>query len=124
MGDCGIRPARNWIAASRQVLDDAPMLQSYIDGRLMCGLMYRLKYVEDDAILNGDGSKPAVLVSDLRGDRLDRVVATQALKPLFASETAVLSAAKRRFDATCEKLVDEDLPRDDLARELQRLRNV
>lgn len=36
---------------SRQVLDDAPMLQSYIDQRLM----YGLKLEEEDEILNGDG---------------------------------------------------------------------
>ena len=42
----------HWIAASRQVLSDAAMLRSYIENRLM----YGLKYVEDDAILNGDGT--------------------------------------------------------------------
>jgi HK97 family phage major capsid protein len=42
----------HWIAASRQVLSDASMLRSYIENRLM----YGLKYVEDDAILNGDGT--------------------------------------------------------------------
>ena len=42
----------HWIPASRQVLDDAPMLRSYIDGRLLEGLMNE----EDDQILNGDGT--------------------------------------------------------------------
>lgn len=41
----------HFILASKQVLDDAPMLQSYIDGRLM----YGLKLEEEDEILNGDG---------------------------------------------------------------------
>lgn len=41
----------HFILASRQVLDDAPMLQSYIDGRLL----YGLKLEEEDEILNGDG---------------------------------------------------------------------
>lgn len=41
----------HFILASRQVLDDAPMLQSYIEGRLM----YGLKLEEEDEILNGDG---------------------------------------------------------------------
>ena len=42
----------HWIAASRQVLADAKMLQGYIDGRLRYGLML----AEEGALLNGDGS--------------------------------------------------------------------
>lgn len=41
----------HFILVSRQVLDDAPMLESYINGRLM----YGLKLEEEDEILNGDG---------------------------------------------------------------------
>lgn len=41
----------HWIHASKQVLADVPMLQSYIDGRLRSGL--RLK--EEDQLLNGSG---------------------------------------------------------------------
>jgi HK97 family phage major capsid protein len=42
----------HWIPVSRQVLDDAPQLQSYVNGRLM----YGLKLVEEDQLLNGDGT--------------------------------------------------------------------
>lgn len=42
----------HFILASRQVLDDAPMLQSYINGRLIYGLALE----EEDEILNGDGT--------------------------------------------------------------------
>jgi HK97 family phage major capsid protein len=41
----------HFILVSRQVLDDAPMLESYINGRLL----YGLKLEEEDEILNGDG---------------------------------------------------------------------
>jgi HK97 family phage major capsid protein len=42
-----------WIMkASRQILDDAPQLQSYIDGRLR----YGLEYIEEVEILTGDGT--------------------------------------------------------------------
>lgn len=42
-----------WIMkASRQILDDAPMLASYIDGRLR----YGLEFVEENQLLNGDGT--------------------------------------------------------------------
>lgn len=42
----------HYIKASKQVLADAPQLQSYIDGRLMYGLMLE----EEDELLNGDGT--------------------------------------------------------------------
>jgi HK97 family phage major capsid protein len=42
----------HFILASRQVLDDAPMLASYINGRLLYGLQLE----EEDEILNGDGT--------------------------------------------------------------------
>lgn len=42
----------HWVLATRQILSDVPMLQSYIDGRLR----YGLEYVEDNQILNGSGT--------------------------------------------------------------------
>jgi HK97 family phage major capsid protein len=42
----------HWVQATRQILDDVPMLQSYINGRLM----YGLRYVEDNQLLNGAGT--------------------------------------------------------------------
>lgn len=41
----------HWIRASKQVLADVPMLQSYIDGRLM----YGLKLKEEQQLLKGSG---------------------------------------------------------------------
>lgn len=42
----------HWVLATRQILDDVPMLRSYIDGRLR----YGLKLVEEDQLLNGGGT--------------------------------------------------------------------
>jgi HK97 family phage major capsid protein len=42
----------HWVLATRQILDDAPMLRSYIDGRLR----YGLRYAEELQLLNGDNS--------------------------------------------------------------------
>lgn len=42
----------HWIRATKQVLADVPMLQSYIDGRLR----YGLKLVEDRQLLKGSGT--------------------------------------------------------------------
>ncbi|WP_058989184.1 phage major capsid protein [Acetobacter senegalensis] len=47
-----VRTVAHFIMASKQILADAPMLQSYIDGRLRIGLGLK----EDDALLNGDGT--------------------------------------------------------------------
>jgi len=41
----------HWVLAHRNILDDVPALQSYINGRLR----YGLGYVEDNALLNGAG---------------------------------------------------------------------
>lgn len=51
-GSAEVITLAHFILVSRQVLSDAPMLQSYIDGRLR----YGLKLEEEDEILNGDGS--------------------------------------------------------------------
>ncbi len=42
----------HWVLATRQILDDVPMLQSYINERLI----YGLRYVEDNQLLNGGGT--------------------------------------------------------------------
>lgn len=42
----------HWLLATRQILDDVPMLQSYIDGRLR----YGLAFVEENQLLNGSGT--------------------------------------------------------------------
>ncbi|QHJ84017.1 MAG: hypothetical protein [Bacteriophage sp.] len=47
-----VRTIAHWLTASRQIMDDAAMLQSYIGNRLM----YGLKLVEENQMLNGDGT--------------------------------------------------------------------
>lgn len=42
----------HFVIATRQILDDVPMLQSYLDGRLRYGLML----AEEDQFLNGSGT--------------------------------------------------------------------
>ena len=53
-----VRTLAHWVKASRQILDDAAQLESYIGGRLM----YGLKLAEDRQLLNGDG-----LTGNLKG---------------------------------------------------------
>ncbi len=42
----------HWVLATKQILDDVPQLQSYIDGRLR----YGLALVEEHQLLNGGGT--------------------------------------------------------------------
>ena len=51
LSNAAVTTLAHFILASRQVLSDAPMLQSYIDGRLRYGLALE----EEDQILNGTG---------------------------------------------------------------------
>jgi HK97 family phage major capsid protein len=66
----------HWLLATRQILDDVPMLQSYIDGRLR----YGLAYVEENQLLNGAGTG-----TDLNG------IYTQATA--FAAGASILVGA-------------------------------
>ncbi len=47
-----VKTIAHWIQASRQIMDDAPALQSYINSRMM----YGLALVEENQMLNGDGT--------------------------------------------------------------------
>lgn len=47
-----VRTIAHWIQASRQIMDDAPQLESYVNGRLLFGL----DLVEEGQLLNGDGT--------------------------------------------------------------------
>ncbi|MDH2313995.1 phage major capsid protein [Methylobacterium brachiatum] len=47
-----VRTLAHWFKASRQVLDDIPALQSYIDARATYGLLF----VEEQQLLAGDGT--------------------------------------------------------------------
>lgn len=52
LGSATVVTIAHWVLAHRNILDDVPALQSYIDGRLR----YGLSYVEDNALLNGAGA--------------------------------------------------------------------
>ncbi|MDF2792753.1 MAG: capsid protein [Pseudomonas orientalis] len=47
-----VKTIAHWIQASRQVMEDAPMLESYVNNRLLFGLAL----VEEAQLLNGDGT--------------------------------------------------------------------
>lgn len=71
----------HWLLATRQIMDDVPMLESYIDGRLR----YGLGYVEENQLLNGGGTG-----TDLNG------IYTQATP--FAAGSVVLGSGATSID--------------------------
>ncbi|MDR5736138.1 phage major capsid protein [Caballeronia sp. LZ025] len=52
-----VKTLAHWFRASKQVLADVPLLQSYINGRAI----YGLKYVEEAQLLSGDGTGQNIL---------------------------------------------------------------
>ena len=93
----------HWIPVSRQVLDDAPQLQGYINGRLM----YGLKLVEENQLLNGNGNGSNISgildsgnftaynraeTGDTKIDALRRAITQGALSEYFI-DTIVLNPA-------------------------------
>lgn len=75
----------HYMKASRQILDDASQLQSYIDGRLRYGLAFK----EEQQILNGDGT----------GQNLLGIIpqATGYVRPAGVSTTAESKIDTLRF---------------------------
>lgn len=77
--DAPVRTLAHWIRVSRQVMDDAPMLQSYIMARMLYGLAFK----EEEQMLNGDGT----------GDNLMGI-------------NTVATEYKKDFDETGDNLAD------------------
>lgn len=67
--DAPIRKIAAWIPATYEILQDAPTLRGYIDGRLR----YMLALTEERAILNGNGTAP-----NIRGILQQSSIQTQA----------------------------------------------
>lgn len=86
----------HWVLATRQILDDAPMLQSYIDGRLR----YGLRYAEELQLLHGDGTGV-----NLHGIYVQAVLMTDPgtvalAQKLDVLRLAMLQASLAEFPAT------------------------
>jgi HK97 family phage major capsid protein len=64
-----VKTIAHWIQASRQVMDDAPMLESYVNNRLLYGLALE----EERQLLNGDGSGDDLEVSTMLQRRMIRL---------------------------------------------------
>ena len=66
-----VRTIAHWVPITRQMLDDIPMMESYVNGRLLTGLERR----EDNQFINGDGT----------GANLTGLLATSGIQDLNAA---------------------------------------
>jgi HK97 family phage major capsid protein len=64
----GVSTIAHWVLATKQILDDVPQLQSYIDGRLR----YGLQFVEENQLLNGSARARISTASIRRRPRMQR----------------------------------------------------
>jgi HK97 family phage major capsid protein len=85
-----VRTVAHWLKASRQVLDDAPALETYINRRLSHGVRNRLEL----QILRGNGTSPnmAGLSASGRSTAFAPVTGESALKSLNRAKYAVIAA--------------------------------
>lgn len=80
-----VRTMAHWEAAHRNVLADEPQLRSIIDNELM----YGLRLLEDDQILNGDGT----------GENLEGILETSGIQSYNWSAGAATPVADTKADA-------------------------
>lgn len=103
----------HWVLATKQILDDVPQLQSYIDGRLR----YGLQYVEELQLLMGSGTG-----TDLNGMYTQ---ATAYVAPIVVPDAtmidqlrlALLQASLAEFPATGMVLNPKDWTRIELLKD-------
>jgi HK97 family phage major capsid protein len=103
----------HWVLATKQILDDVPMLQSYIDGRLR----YGLSYGEELQLLMGGGTG-----TDLNGIYTQATVYAAPITVADATmidqlRLAMLQAALAEFPATGGVLNPKDWTRIELMKD-------
>lgn len=112
----------HFVKATKQILDDVPQLQSYIDGRLRYGLMY----VEENQLLNGGGTG-----TDLNGIYTQATAFSAPISPTSAGNLtkidvirlAILQAALAEYPVNGLVMhpsdwADVELTKDDVGRYL------
>lgn len=117
MKNTPVRTIAHLAKASRQIMDDAPQLSSFVDGRMRFGV----REVEEDQMLFGDGTgqnllgiipQASAFVNPLEG-RIDPAKIT----PIDRIRLAMLQAVKAKFPATGHVLNDVDWTLIDLTKD-------
>lgn len=91
-----VKTIAHWFRASKQVLADIPLLQSYINGRAI----YGLKYVEEDQILAGDGTGQNLLGLIPQATAFDDSLRKANDTPIDTLRHAILQVRVAEYRAT------------------------
>ena len=103
----------HYVKASRQILSDAPMLASYIDGRLRYGLAYK----EEQQLLNGDGTGQNLLGIVPQATAFAAPFALIGATTMDTLRLAMLQAVLAEFPATGHVLNPIDWARIELTKD-------
>ncbi|WP_209315971.1 phage major capsid protein [Haematospirillum jordaniae] len=90
----------HYMKASRQILDDAAQLASYIDGRLRYGLAYK----EEAQLLNGDGTGQNLLGIIPQAKAYSAPITMEKATSIDVMRLAMLQAALAEYPATAHVL--------------------
>lgn len=101
--------------ASRQILDDVPQLQSYIDGRLRYGLAFK----EDIQLLKGNGVGQNLLGIVPQATAYAAPFALEGATPIDMMRLAMLQAALAEYPATGHVLNPIDWARIELTKDTE-----
>lgn len=112
-----VRTIAHFVLASVQVLADAPMLQSYINGRLI----YGLKLKEDMQLLNGDGTGVNLkgLMAQATGYSKPAGVTVESATMIDTLRLAMLQATLAEYPATGHVLNPTDWASIELTKDAQ-----
>lgn len=91
-----VKTIAHWFKASKQVLADIPMLQSYINGRAI----YGLKYVEENQILAGDGTGENLLGLIPQATAFDDTLRVAGDTPIDTLRRAILQVRIAEYRAS------------------------
>ena len=91
-----VKTLAHWFRASKQVLDDIPLLQSYINGRAI----YGLKYEEENQILAGDGTGENLLGIIPQATAFDTTLSQAGDTPIDTLRRAILQVRLAEYRAT------------------------
>ncbi|HEY4529377.1 MAG TPA: phage major capsid protein [Luteimonas sp.] len=91
-----VKTIAHWFRASKQVLADLPLLQSYINGRAI----YGLKYVEENQILAGDGTGENLLGILPQATAFDDDLRKAGDTPIDTLRRAILQVRVAEYRAT------------------------
>jgi HK97 family phage major capsid protein len=110
-----VRTIAHWMKASRQIMDDVPQLQSYIDGRLR----YGLGYVEENEIIYGDGTGQHLLGIVPQASAYSAAFTPANLQNIDTLRLASLQATLAFYPATGFVLHPTDWAKIELTKDLQ-----